>query len=241
MAAGGLRIGSFAGAAIIVDWSVALLAGFILLSAMDEGGAGALPSALIFLAAILIAILLHEFGHAGVAAALKLPSTRIVLSFMGGHVEFAHPPRTRWHDIAVSAAGPLANLLTAGALIALVQVLPASAQAGGDYFGPFITNLFYVSLFLGAFNLLPGFPLDGGRILRSVLSYWMSVPRARMIAGITGLLIAAAAAYWGYINNYWWTLGISILLVLAAIAEIRFSSAELRAQRAAQDGGRSNT
>ncbi|MGE3248589.1 MAG: site-2 protease family protein [Hyphomonadaceae bacterium] len=235
MAAGGLRIGAFAGAAIIVDWSVALLAGYIILSGLDEGGVRALPAAFAFLAAILSAILIHEFGHAGVAAALKLPSKRIVLSFMGGHVEFAHPPRTRWHDIAVSAAGPLANLATAAVLFPLMPQFGALPP----YVALFFANLFVVSAFLGVLNLLPGFPLDGGRILTALLSYWLHPLRARFISGIAGLLIAAAAAYWGYANQAWWTLGIAILLVLAAISEIRFTSAALRAPQG--DGGRSNT
>ncbi len=237
MAEGGLRIGTFAGAAIIVDWSVALLAGYLILSALDNGGFAALPSALVLLAALLSAILLHEFGHAGVAAALNLPSKRIVLSFMGGHVEFAHPPQRRWHDIAVSAAGPLANLATAGALF-LIPPFSAPDAAGGALAIAYLQSLMMISLLLGVFNLLPGFPLDGGRILTAALSFAMNVARARLITAVLGFLIAAATGYWGYVNSYWWTLGVSLLLALAALAEFRFAQAQLRT---AQDEGRSNT
>ena len=95
-----------------------------------------------------------------------------------------------------------------------------------------------ISLLLGVFNLLPGFPLDGGRILTAALSFAMSAPRARLITAVLGFLIAAATGYWGYVNSYWWTLGVSLLLALAALAEFRFAQAQLRAD---QDAGRSNT
>ncbi|MES1199148.1 MAG: site-2 protease family protein [Pseudomonadota bacterium] len=213
----GLRIGSFAGAAIVIDPTIVLLALYVLLSAVASGGFAALPEALIFLGALILAVLLHEFGHAGVAALLKLPSKRIVLTFFGGHVEFAGELKSRWQEIAVSFAGPAMNLLTFAAIIAFGRSagqLPLEAIV-------FLNHLAYVSVVLGAFNLLPGFPLDGGRILRSFLSYFMSLPRARFVAGACGIIVAIGLGAYAYMNGLWWSVMIALFLALAAWAEVR--------------------
>jgi Zn-dependent protease len=227
MAAGGLRIGTFAGAPVIMDWSVAILAGYVVLSRLAAGGADALPGALVLLAAIFVSILIHEFAHAGTAAALKLPSKAIVLTFFGGHVEFERKPEKRWHDFVVSAAGPFSNLALAGALFGLAAVNP---QPAGGLEADFLNQLFILNLLLGAFNLLPGFPLDGGRMLASGLSYVMAPPRARIIAGVTGICIAALAAWYGFAVGLPWTVLIGLLLLLAALAEIAAARRVLRSE-----------
>ncbi|HVY85256.1 MAG TPA: M50 family metallopeptidase [Caulobacterales bacterium] len=219
----GLRIGSFAGAAIVVDPTVLILALYVLATGIADSGIGGVEGALIFLAALMLTVLLHEFGHAGVAALLKLPSKRIVLTFFGGHVEFAWPPKSRWQEIAVSFAGPAANLLTCAALIAI------GSQLGNvpDRLILFLSQLAYTSLILGVFNLLPGFPLDGGRILRAILNYFMSLDRARMVAGACGILVAVALGAWALMHGLWWSVMIALFLALAAWGEIQSARAAI--------------
>jgi len=265
MNSNGWRIGTFAGAPVIMDWSVAILAGYVILTQVSDGGAGALVGALTFVAAIFAAILLHEFGHAWTALRFGLPSRAIVLTFFGGHVEFVRQPEKRWHNIAVSAAGPFANLAAFGAvyfgLMGLSALAPAEAPRVMAQMLPFLPPLsvpvdwlsariltaflsafLSINLLLGVFNLLPGFPLDGGRILSAALSYVMHPARARIAAGVTGILIAAAAVAWGLSNAYLWTVMIAVLLLLAALAEIGMARRALAAESAGQDpGGRSNT
>jgi Zn-dependent protease len=232
----GLQIGSFAGAPIVVDQTIILLVAYVLGSAVLSGGMAAAPSALTFLAAILIAVLLHEFGHAGVAAALKLRSKRIVLTFFGGHVEFEEQPQKRWHEIAVSAAGPSVNLLCAAATPLIIATLSPFGWPSRDtpLALSFFDSFFYVSLLLGVFNLLPGFPLDGGRILRAALSYVMPRNRAFLIAAWIGLFIALALIGFAFWRQFWWTLFIGGLLALAAWGEIRRAQAAQRAEADAQ-------
>ena len=217
---GGLRIGSFAGAAIVVDPTILILALFVL----ANSGEGGLLGAFSFLAALVVAVLLHEFGHAGVAALLKLPSKRIVLTFFGGHVDFAWPPKSRWQDIVVSAAGPIANLL----VYFIVVVLAASLNDLPNVAYLFMAQLAEVSLLLGVFNLLPGFPLDGGRILRAFLNYFMSLDRARLIAGAIGLLIALALVGYSVLQGLWWNVMVGLFLGLGAWSEARSANAALK-------------
>ena len=219
----GLRIGSFAGAAIIIEPAFLLLAAYVVGSAFLRGGAEAMPTALIYVAIIFAAVLIHEIGHAGVAAALQIPSKRIVLTFFGGYVQFARQPKKLWHEIAVSAAGPGENLATYVLVLSLQPILASTLSQTPETFEFLnaLAMLGFVSLILGAFNLLPGFPLDGGHILRAALSYVFPRPAARMIAAVCGLLVAAAVLVFALTSAMIWTAFIALLLGLAAWAELR--------------------
>lgn len=219
----GLRIGSFAGAAIVIEPAFLLLAAYVIGSAMLRGGAEALPTALVYVGVIFAAILIHELGHAAMAAALRIPSKRIVLTFFGGYVQFARQPKKLWHEIAVSAAGPGANLATWALVISLTPLLRDSLAPtdGSSGFLNALGMLGFLSLILGVFNLIPGFPLDGGHILRSALTYFFPRPTARMIAAVCGLVVAALIGLWALSSGLLWTGFIAILLALAAWAELR--------------------
>lgn len=220
---GGLRIGTFAGAPVVIEPTFLLLAAYVVGSAFLRAGVGALPEALIFVGILFAAVLIHEFGHAGMAAALNVPSKRIVLTFFGGYVQFARQPKEGWHEIAVSAAGPGANLATWAVVASLLPLLAPTMAADGANVTILnaLSTFGFVSLLLGLFNLLPGFPLDGGHILRAGLTYIMPRNNARIVSAICGLLIAAilvAIALWA---QFWWTVFIAGLLGLAAWAELR--------------------
>lgn len=221
---GGLRIGTFAGAPVVIDPTILLLAAYVVGSAFLRGGIDDVAGAAAFVGVLMVAVLAHEFGHAGVAALLKIPSERIVLTFFGGYVKFASPPQKRWHEIAVSAAGPLVNLVCWAAALALAPALASSPLLLG-----LLGQFAYVSLILGALNLLPGFPLDGGHILRAFLSYFMSRPRAGLIAASVGLVLAAALIAYALSQMMIWSVLIGGLLALTAWSEIQRSRAALAA------------
>lgn len=219
----GLRIGSFAGAPVVIEPTFLLLAAYVVGSALLREGSGALGNALIFVGVIFAAILIHEFGHAAMAAALKIRSRRIVLTFFGGYVQFERPPQKAWQEIAVSAAGPGANLASwALAASALPLLAPALGYGDDNLVVLNAINTFaFVSLLLGLFNLIPGFPLDGGHILRAALTYVVSRRNARMIAAYVGIGVAVLLALWALSQPMIWTLFISGLLGLAAWAELQ--------------------
>jgi Zn-dependent protease len=234
-AADGFRIGTFAGAPVIVDWTVALMAGYFIFSDLSAGGPGALPGALGYVVGVLVSILVHECAHAGVAAALNLRSKRIVLTLFGGHVEFLKPPEKRWQDIFVSAAGPLANLalwlICVGAAGALAASGGGDADAGQGSVLLLVAQLGFINLLLGAFNLLPGYPLDGGRILQAALGYLMAPGWARLVAACCGLAIAAATALLGMANHLLWTTAIALFLGLGALGEASRARRQIAAAR----------
>ena len=234
---GGLRIGSFAGAAIVIEPAFLLLALYVVGSAVVRGGVAALGSALVIVAVIFAAVLIHEMGHAGMAAALRIPSKRIVLTFFGGYVQFARAPKQLWHEIAVSSAGPGANLISYALVTALTPLLALALSPTPFTFAVLnALGMFgFISLLLGLFNLLPGFPLDGGNMLRAALSYVMPASNARVLTAACGLLIAAGLFAFAIWQQFWWTMFIAALLGLGAWAELR------AARRAAQGASPSDT
>lgn len=231
----GFRIGTFAGAPVFIEPTFLFLAAYVLGSSLLRGGVAALPEALVFVGVLFAAVLIHEFGHAGMAAALNVPSKRIVVTFFGGYVQFAHEPKKTWHEIAVSAAGPGANIATWVLIAAMMPLLADASAPTSDSLSVLnaLGTLGFISLLLGLFNLLPGFPLDGGHILRAALTYIMSRNSARMVTAVTGLLIAAALLIFALWAQMWWTLLIAGLLGLTAWAELQ--SARYAAQRGVDD------
>jgi stage IV sporulation protein FB len=154
----------------------------------------------------------HELGHALVARRLHVRIAGIELGFLGGAAQMVDPPRTARDEIAIAAAGPAVSLGIAALGFGL------GALTGVDLFG----LLGWINLVLAAFNLLPAFPMDGGRILRAALAgrmgYRGATVAAIKVARVFVVLFAVAALFLGHLQ----------LLILAVFLWL-MSSAEERA------------
>jgi Zn-dependent protease/CBS domain-containing protein len=133
-----------------------------------------------FIAAILLfaSVLLHELAHSLVARAKGLPVSSITLFIFGGVSNLEQEPRTAGAEFQLSIVGPLVSLILGAIATALTHVIPGNQRAVVAILG----YLGFTNILLGIFNLIPGFPLDGGRVLRSII--W----------GATGNLRAATRA-----------------------------------------------
>jgi Zn-dependent protease len=166
-------------------------------------------------------VLLHELGHALVARAYGVRTERITLWFLGGIAQLADLPRQRGAEAVVAIAGPI----TSGALSLLLSVL-LSATSGGAAF--VIGYLSFTNLALALFNLLPALPLDGGRVLRSLLSASLGDVRATRIAGGVSRAIAIALGVYGVLSLQIFLVAVAFFVDAAGRAEV-FAS---RARRA---------
>ncbi len=111
-----------------------------------------------------LCVLAHELGHTAVSVALGNPVRRIVIFFLGGVSEIEREPERPRDEFLIAAAGPLVSaILTGGALIGAVTLAPHSLV------GVLFALLFWSNLVVVVFNLLPGLPLDGGRLLRAAV------------------------------------------------------------------------
>jgi Zn-dependent protease len=120
---------------------------------------GAISTLLLF-----VTVLLHELGHSFTARSLGLPVTRITLLIFGGVSNLTTEPPTPRIEFLLSIAGPLTSLILAG----IFYLLHAAAGSGLSELGAVLGYLASVNLILAIFNLIPAFPLDGGRVLRSI-------------------------------------------------------------------------
>jgi Zn-dependent protease/CBS domain-containing protein len=165
----GVRIGSVLGVPVLVSPSWLLFAGFVVLSygpALSDrfGTTQAYIGAGSFAVLLLVSVLLHEIGHCVVARAFGLPVRSITVTFLAGLTEITEPPQTPAREYAVAVIGPLISLLLAGIGLASVQLFEP------DSLGFLLAAIVAISNgMVAGFNLLPGLPLDGGRVLRAAV------------------------------------------------------------------------
>jgi Zn-dependent protease len=143
--------------------------------------------AVAFVVLLYASVLVHELSHCVVARAFHLPVRRVLLYPLGGYSEIEKEPPTPAQEFLVSAAGPAISLALAG--VGYLVLLPVPGGLGRDLLG----QLVLANLLVGIFNLLPGLPLDGGRMLRAGLWRLTKKPSAATIwAAWAGRILAVA-------------------------------------------------
>lgn len=174
-------------------------------------------------AAIFGCIVLHELGHALTARAYGIGTRDITLYPIGGVASLARMPRSPGAELLITLAGPATNLAIAGVLAAVLWIANLlEAGASGTVLGHFVSYLVTANLVLAAFNLLPAFPMDGGRIVRALLSGWLGRLRATEVAVSIGqtlaLVLPVALLYLNMFSPM--TLVLAVFVYLAAGAEL---------------------
>ncbi len=156
-----------------------------------------------FLLALFGSVLLHEFGHALSARRYGIKTRDITLLPIGGLARLERMPDKPLEELWVALAGPAVNLVIAGVLFA-VLLLTNSLQPLNSLSltqGNFLERLMSANLILLAFNLIPAFPMDGGRVVRALLATRLEYTRATQIAASLGQGIAVILAFIGLFGN----------------------------------------
>jgi Zn-dependent protease len=144
---------------------------------------------------LFVCIILHELGHSITARRYGVKVRRITLWFLGGVAEFEEMPRQPGAEAIVAIAGPIVSFALAGAFWGLTHVIP---KPGHQAVWLVCWYLKTINFWLGLFNLLPALPLDGGRILRSLLALKLPYLRATTVAGNIAKFIAVTGGiFWG--------------------------------------------
>lgn len=191
-----------------------------LAAAADVGGATLLipPWAwgLLLTLLMFVCVTVHEFAHVGVAQRGGVKVRSVTLMMLGGVSSIDDVDRPRL-ELAMALAGPLASLIMAGVLYAIFRV---SAGWPPDLrFGLFY--LAEINLVIGVFNLLPAFPMDGGRVLRSALAGRLGRLRATRVAAGIGKGFALAIGLYGLLSGGWWLILIAAFVYWGGDAESR--------------------
>ena len=217
-----------------VHWSFVLVlafGGFL----YGSGSAGWLVGSFYGMLSMLLlfaSVTLHEYGHALTARRFGVGTRSILLLPIGGVANLERIPEKPSQELAIVAAGPLVNVIIAVVLTPVAMLLNGGNLAGvlsmnavgANIQSPGLLNLvvFLVStnLLLAIFNLLPAFPLDGGRLLRALLAYVMPYTRATRAAVVVGRLLAVLMAIYGMFSGAIGLLLIAFFVYVGGSAEL---------------------
>jgi len=184
-----IKIGKYAGIDVYIHLTFFLLLMWVaFMHWMRGAGAGGIFIGVLFILAIFACVTLHEFGHAIAAKHFGIKTRDIILLPIGGVARLERMPRKPIQEIYVALAGPAVNLVIAGLLFAWLHLTSSFAPITDltVVSGPLLERLMMVNLFLLGFNLIPAFPMDGGRVLRAFLAMRKSFSRATQQAARIG-------------------------------------------------------
>ncbi len=161
-----------------------------------------LPILLLFLFAFVV---VHELAHSWVARHYNIKVRKIVLYPIGGVSEIEEIPENPRIEWRMAIAGPITSFLIGALLLSLNQVIAIETPEipGLAVTGSLLYTLGMLNLFLGAFNLIPAFPMDGGRVFRAILAEHMKHTDATKYAAYIGRILGIVMAVFGFIFNFW--------------------------------------
>jgi Zn-dependent protease/CBS domain-containing protein len=195
-----LKIGQLAGTVVYVHVTFFVLLAWIgVIDGLEKGSLAAAAEAVGFTMTLFACVVLHEFGHAFMARRFGIRTRDITLFPIGGVGRLERIPEIPSQEFLIALAGPAVSVGIAGALFVALRLLGPALRfeelALGDV--PFAERLMFINAGLAVFNLLPAFPMDGGRVLRALLAMRVDYVRATEVAARTGQGIALLFAIVG--------------------------------------------
>ncbi len=205
-----LRLGKLAGIDVYVHATFVLLLAWVAL--MDYRATGSIEGAVsgvVLILTVFAIVVLHELGHALAARRYGIPTRDITLLPIGGVARLERMPREPRQELAIALAGPAVNVVLATMLWLVLTTLGIDPLAGEFASGSpllagiFMVRLFWVNVILALFNMIPAFPMDGGRVLRAILAMRRSHGEATEIAARIGKFFAVVFGLAGlfYLDN----------------------------------------
>ncbi len=213
-----LRIATAAGIPIRLHFTFLL---FLLYIYVASPSSARLVSVL-YVLTVFACVVLHELGHSVVAIRCGIPVADITLYPIGGVARIEKRPNAR-QELRIAVAGPAVNVVIAAILAVVLAAqgkLPLAADLlhfGGGMEG-FVASILKVNIWLVLFNMIPAFPMDGGRVLRAVLALNMRPERATAIAANIGQSIAIGAGIWAVMSHppQWFLMFIALFIYIGA-------------------------
>ncbi|MEQ9617962.1 MAG: site-2 protease family protein [Deltaproteobacteria bacterium] len=198
------KLGEFAGIGVYMHATFILIIAWVVLIHWRQGhGLSTIISAIIFVLAIFLCVVLHEFGHALTAKRYGIKTRDITLLPIGGVARLERMPDDPMQEFWVALAGPAVTLVIAALLYLWLQLtsglVPLDELTVTE--GSFAERLMLVNIFLLVFNLIPAFPMDGGRVLRALLALRGDYVRATQTAAVIGQGIALIFGFIGLFTN----------------------------------------
>jgi Zn-dependent protease/CBS domain-containing protein len=198
------KLGTFAGIDVFVHATFLLLIGWVGYSYwLQHGTLAKVVEGIAFILALFLCVVLHEYGHALTARRYGIKTRDITLYPIGGVARLERLPDKPIEELWVALMGPAVNLVIAAVLFAILA-LSGSSNLMQDLTltsGSFLARLMTLNISLLLFNLIPAFPMDGGRVLRALLAMRLEYVRATQIAANVGQGLAFLFGFIGLFNN----------------------------------------
>ena len=189
----------------------------------------------LFILALFFCVVLHEYGHALTARHYGVKTRDIILSPIGGVARLERLPEQPWQEFSIALAGPLVNVAICCVMAPYFLIYPfdsvwtiarqllqgGSAPTLADLSLHFIPILFMINILLASFNLLPAFPMDGGRVFRALLSIRLGRRRATQLAAYVGQALAVGFMFHGFYQGVFLNIFIGLVVFFTAAQEYR--------------------
>jgi Zn-dependent protease len=215
-------LGSFRlmGIPVRLHFTFVLLVIFLITTGLSSSQSGL--SYAIYLLALFVSVLIHEFAHAVVCSRYGIRTVEIVMFPIGGVSRLERPAKPN-EEFWIAVAGPLANLLIGAALFAWLYTNHRLIGAMTAFAVPSDANvaerIAEANLILAAFNIIPAFPMDGGRMLRAVLSRFNSEAEATRVAAWSGRMLAITMGLYGLLYSHFLLVFVAFFVYLGAAQE----------------------
>lgn len=199
-----IKLGRLWGIDVFLHFTFILFLGWIAYSTWASQGLVPALSGVLLMASLFTCVLLHEYGHALTARRFGIATHDITLLPIGGVARLESMPTNPKQELLVAIAGPAVNVAIASAvgIILFIQGTPPPRQPANLLEGGLLWNLLRMNLAMILFNLLPAFPMDGGRVLRATLAFRLPFAKATRVAATIGqtmaILFALFALYHGH-------------------------------------------
>lgn len=199
-----ISLGRIAGTEVRIHLTFFLLIAWFAFAAGSKGGQAAAVEAIVFILAMFGCVLAHEYGHVLMAQHFGIGTRDITLLPIGGVASIERMPEKPGQELLIALAGPAVNVVIALLLFTVFGArldLEKATGTVGDLKIDFVTRLALVNVMLVVFNIIPAFPMDGGRVLRALLSYRLDRARATRIAASIGQVAAFGLGFLGLFGN----------------------------------------
>lgn len=222
-----LYLGKISGIKVFIHWTFLILLGWIFIMQSQIGhGVSAGLLGIAFIIALFACVVMHEFGHALTAKRFGIVTRDITIYPIGGVASLESMPENPRQELLVAVAGPAVNVIIAGLLWLYMNASGSfpdmetikSAKTFENL--PFAFNLLSANIVLVVFNLIPAFPMDGGRVLRALLAFKMDRAKATRVAAMIGQFLAILFVFFGFFYNAWLVF-IGLFIYLGAGGEAR--------------------
>jgi len=216
-----ISLGRIAGTELRIHLTFFLLIAWLAVAAGSSGGQAAAVEAVIFILSVFACVVAHEYGHVLVARRFGIATRDIVLLPIGGVASLERMPEKPGQELLIALAGPAVNVVIALLLFTVFGARLDSeklASAIESQKIDLVTRLAIVNVMLVAFNMIPAFPMDGGRVLRALLSFRLDRSQATRIAASIGQAVAFGLGFLGLFGNPM-LLFIALFVFLAASHE----------------------